>query len=502
MPRQDSAVRGRVWLVGAGPGEIGLLTLRAKELLSQADVVVYDRLVNDELLSFAPQARLVYVGKQAASHPVPQWRINEILVEEGRAGNRVVRLKGGDPYIFGRGGEEARELRAAGVPFEVVPGVTSAVAALSYAGIPATDRSCAPSVHLITGHRREGDELELDYDALVRVGGTLVFMMAIATTPAICEGLLAAGMDPQTPAAMGERGTTPLQRRVDATLGTMAEQVVAQRVKSPAIFVVGEVCALASELDWFDELPLRGRTVAVTRPKDRAGTLSRRLRALGADVIPVPCIESHPYDPAGLSEVIEHIHEHAWVVLTSAVGVRCLVDAIAAAGRDLRWLSGVGIAAIGPATAAALRRNNLSADYVPGVYDGEHLASGLAERMGGDGSVLLFRSEQGTASLPDGLTAAGVRVTDVACYETVLVSDGIDQADAGRIRAGEADFVTVTSASTADGFAAAFPDLDPASVTAVCIGPTSRAAAERHGYACVQSDEATIDSLIEAIIES
>lgn len=498
-PSNDTQT-GRVYLVGAGPGDPGLLTMRAAELLRSCDVVVYDRLVNDELLDLAPQARRVYVGKRVACHPVPQHEINQILVREGQAGNVVVRLKGGDPYIFGRGGEEARDLEAAGVPFEVVPGVTSAVAALSYAGIPATDRSCAPSVHLVTGHRRENGDLGMDFEALARVGGTLVFMMAVSTTPEICEGLLRAGMDPQMPAAMVERGTTPAQRRVDATLATIAEASVAEQVKSPAILVVGGVCALADQLDWYDRLPLRGVTVAVTRPADRAGTLTARLRALGADVIAAPCIETRPYPPEQFAPTIEALRDHAWVVLTSTVGVRCLFDALRAAGRDARWLAGVGVAAIGSATAAELRRNQVEPDLVPDVYDGTHLAQAIARRSRPGESCLLFRSAIGTPELSQGLRAAGMAVEDVACYETVLLEDAVGERERARIEAGEADLVTFTSASTANGFAKAFPNLDAAGLPAVCIGPACAAAAREHGFACEVSERATIDSLVEAVL--
>ena len=494
------APRGHVALVGAGPGDLGLLTRRAAELLGRCDVVVYDRLINDELLVLCPGARRIYVGKRVASHPVPQHEINQILVREGLAGRRVVRLKGGDPYIFGRGGEEARELAAAGVPFEVVPGVTSAVAALSYAGIPATDRSCAASVHFVTGHRRENGELGMDFDALARVGGTLVFMMAVSTTPEITRGLLSAGMDPSTPAAMVERGTTARQRRVDATLATVADASRDAGVASPAILVVGEVCALAVTLDWYDKLPLRGLTVAVTRPADRVGTLTRRLRELGADVIEAPCIETRPVPSETLVGTIEGLRDHAWVVLTSTVGVRCLFDALRCAGRDARWLAGVGVAAIGSATADELRRHQIEPDLVPDVFDGTHLAADIAVRSRAGERVLLFRSAIGSPELSEGLVRAGLVVDDKACYETVLVGDAVDERERARIEAGEASLVTFTSASTADGFVKAFPELDPGTLPAVCIGPMCAAAAERHGFACATSERATIDSLVEAVV--
>ena len=503
MPTEDRLAErtlGMVALVGAGPGDLGLLTRRAAELLGRCDVVVYDRLINDELLGLCPQAKRIYVGKRVACHPVPQHEINQILVREGLAGRRVVRLKGGDPYIFGRGGEEARELAAAGVPFEVVPGVTSAVSALSYAGIPATDRTCAASVHFVTGHRRENGELGMDFDALARVGGTLVFMMAVSTTPEIARGLLAAGMDPSTPAAMVERGTTARQRRVDATLATVADASRDAGVTSPAILVVGEVCAFAETLDWYDKLPLRGLTVAVTRPADRLGTLTRRLRELGADVIEAPCIETRPVPSETLVGAIEGLREHAWVVLTSTVGVRCLFDALRCAGRDARWLSGVGVAAIGSATADELRRHQIEPDLVPDVFDGAHLAVDIAARSRAGERVLLFRSAIGSPELSEGLVQAGLVVDDVACYETVLVGDAVDEHERARIEAGEASLVTFTSASTADGFTKAFPELDAAVLPAVCIGPMCAAAARAHGFSCEVSARATIDSLIEAVV--
>ncbi|MDE7261756.1 MAG: uroporphyrinogen-III C-methyltransferase, partial [Oscillospiraceae bacterium] len=284
---------GKVTLVGAGPGDPGLLTVKGLATLERAEVVVYDRLVSPAVLELIPDsARRIDVGKDAGHHPVPQDQINRILVEEALAGHSVVRLKGGDPFVFGRGGEELQTLAKAGVAFEEVPGVTSAIAAAAYGGIPVTHRDFASSLHIVTGHAREGAVLDIDFEALVRTKGTLVFLMGVTAMPAIVKGLLEAGMDANTPAAMVERGTLPGQRRCGATLGTLPEKAAEMGIRSPALIVVGGVCSLAQELCWFEKLPLHGKRVLVTRPRDRAGTLSGRLRALGAEVAEFPCIRT------------------------------------------------------------------------------------------------------------------------------------------------------------------------------------------------------------------
>ena len=279
---------GKVTLVGAGPGDPGLLTRKGLEALERADVVVYDRLVSPAILALMPEGAVkINVGKEASRHPVPQEQINRILLEQAQQGHNVVRLKGGDPFLFGRGGEELELLAEHRIPFEEVPGITSAIAAPAYGGIPVTHRDCCSSLHIVTGHQRAGKELAIDFEALVRTGGTLVFLMGVSALPTICAGLLDAGMASDTPAAVVERGTTPAQRRGGG----------APAVQSPAVIVVGGVCALADQFDWFDHLPLKGKRVVVTRPRERAGTLSARLRALGADVWEYPCIATVPIVP-------------------------------------------------------------------------------------------------------------------------------------------------------------------------------------------------------------
>lgn len=535
-----------VALVGAGPGAPGLITVRGQELLERADVVVHDRLVAPELIELAARARRIDVGKRQGAHPVPQARINEILVDEARAvgaGGLVVRLKGGDPYVFGRGGEEASYLVEHGVSFEVVPAPTSAIAALAYAGIPVTDRRHAASLHIVTGHRQHNGALGIDFRALVQAGGTLVFLMGVATMAELAAGLVEAGMAPTTPAAVVERGATPQQRRIDGTVATIAARATAAQVTSPAILVVGEVCALAPALDWYERLPLRGRRVLVTRPLDRAGELCARLVALGAQVDRVPCIETVPIRPERFDELIERMGAYSWLVVTSTFGARCLFDAIAASRRDVRCLGNVRIAAIGSATAAELARHGIKADLVPQTYDGRHLGQELVARIQGeraavstgteneaaadgataDGAtdasdrpscapvprgasvqpVLIFRAADSLPDICEELAAAGIPYEDVAAYRTVLAPEEPPAAVTACLASAGAgyDYVTFTSASTVHGFAQAFPHADPATFTAVCLGDSTRRAAEELGFACIESAEATIESLVARMVE-
>lgn len=503
---RDPAV-GTVVLVGAGPGDPGLITLRGRDALARADVVVHDRLVAPELLLLAPRARLVDVGKEQGRHPVPQERINELLVREARrVGPRgvVVRLKGGDPYLFGRGGEEASALRAARVPFEVVPGVTSALAAPSYAGIPVTDRRLASSVHVVTGHRRADGALGIDYRALARTGGTLVFLMAVATMPEICSGLLEAGLARDTPAAVVERGTTPAQRRVDGRLDTIAARASDAGVASPAVLVVGGVAALAPELDWFGDLPLRGCTVLVTRPRDRAGELLSLLRRAGARTRFLPCIRTVMAPRDRLAGILERLDRYAWLVLTSPFGVACLFEGLGAAGRDARWLAHVRIAVIGAATARALADHGVRADLMPDVYDGAHLGRALVDAAadGGDRDgaprVLLFRSEAAPPDLAEVLERARLRVDDVAAYRTELAPEPAPAALAEELARRPDMLVTFTSPSTVEGFRRAFPRESCGRLTAVCLGATTARAAARAGFAVVTAASATMESLVDA----
>ena len=492
-------MNGFVTLVGAGPGDPGLLTVKGRQAIEHAEVVVYDALVGDGIMALIPDdAELINVGKRSGNHTVPQEGINQILVDKAREGKRVVRLKGGDPFLFGRGGEELEELHAAGVPFQEVPGVTSAISAPAYAGIPVTHRDFASSVHIITGHKKAGKELGIDFEALVRTGGTLVFLMGVSALPEICAGLMAGGMAPDTPASIVERGSTPHQRRVDATVSTLAEKAVAEHVKAPAISVFGGVCSLGDKLDWFDQLALKGKRIAVTRPKERIGTLSTRLRALGADVIEYPCIETRPIVPcAPMEEALGQLQNYDWLALTSPAGAQYLWEELRREGKDARALAGLKIAAIGPGTAGVLAKHGLQADYIPEVYDAAHLGAGLVKL--GARNVVMFRADIGTPELPETLLASYVSYLDVAIYETVYTSPCADSLRP-QLENSEIDMVTFTSASTVKGFVDSLgQDFDFTKVTAVCIGIQTEAEAKKYGMRTHVAEKATLDAMIETM---
>ncbi|MBC5729336.1 uroporphyrinogen-III C-methyltransferase [Pseudoflavonifractor hominis] len=492
---------GKVILVGAGPGDPGLLTVKGREALAQADVVVYDRLVSPAILDLIPaKARRIDVGKNAGCHPVPQEEINRILLEEGSGNQVVVRLKGGDPFLFGRGGEELELLARHGVPFEEVPGITSAIAAPAYAGIPVTHRDFCSSLHIITGHRRAGEKLDIDFAALCRAKGTLVFLMGVSALPDICAGLLAAGMDGSTPAAVVERGTTPDQRRISATLEELPARAAAAEVRSPAVIVVGGVCALAEEFDWFDRLPLRGKQVVVTRPRERAGTLTGRLRALGAQVWEHPCIETIPLSPCPeMEEALGHLERYEWLALTSPAGAEFLWAALERMGLDARALAGVHLAAIGPGTARALAGHGLKADLIPEVYDASHLGEALAAQAAG--RVLLLRAREGSPALTQALERAKLEYNDVAIYETCYRNPK-SQALREAVEESRVDLVTFTSASTVKGFLATVGEgADLSRITGICIGEQTAAEARRSGIPVRVARSATLEALTECAVE-
>ncbi len=493
-------MKGKVTLVGAGPGDRRLLTLGGLEAIKSADAVVYDRLASPDILDLVPKsAELVPVGKENRRHPVPQGEINEILVKLSKEGKNTVRLKGGDCYLFGRGGEECEYLLENGVPFEVVPGVTSALAAPAFAGIPVTHRDYSSSVHIITAHARAGKEPDINYSALVELRGTLVFLMGLEVLERVTEGLQAAGMDPGTPSAVIENGARGTQRKVVAPVSELAERVRMAGVKSPAVIVVGNVCLLSERLDWFTNLPLHGKTVVVTRPKERAGTLSEKLRDLGANVVECPCIELRETDE--LEPIRTALkRENKFCVFTSPSGVTAAVHALTKLGLDLRALYGMKLAATGKGTADALFEYGLSADLVPEKYDGESLADALIKRMGEGGTALLLRARQGGKQLPERLTEAGISVTDVPLYDTVYRSDKAEYLRA-LLGNGEVDYVTFTSASTVEGFAESLESEDFSGFTAVCIGAQTANAAERYGMNIIIAKNATIDALIDCILE-
>ncbi|MGE4353871.1 MAG: uroporphyrinogen-III C-methyltransferase [Oscillospiraceae bacterium] len=495
-------MKGKVILVGAGPGDPGLLTIKGLEALQNAEVVVFDRLVGPEILARIPEhAETIDVGKQAANHKVPQEEINRILLNKALEGKRVVRLKGGDPFVFGRGGEELELLTENDIPFEVVPGITSAIAAAAYGGIPVTHRDFCSSLHIITGHARAGAPLTIDFEALVRTKGTLVFLMGVSAMPKIVDGLLKAGMPPDMSAAMVERGTTPQQRRVDATLSTLPERAAAMGIGSPAVIIVGRVCSLAEDFCWFDRLPLKGKRILVTRPKTRAGTLSERLRALGADVCEYPCITTEPLTPCPeMRAGIAHISDYEWLCFTSPAGVEYFWNDLRQAGKDARALGGVKLAVIGSGTEKALNQCGLLPDLIPEVYDAEHLGEALAAKA--KGKVLILRADIGSGALTDALRRAKIEFSDVAVYRTIYENPRSDMLRAA-LDGGELQFVTFTSASTVRGFVHSVgADADFSQITGLCIGRQTADEAKKYGIPVTVAKKATIDALTALAVET
>ncbi|MCL2602750.1 MAG: uroporphyrinogen-III C-methyltransferase, partial [Treponema sp.] len=419
---------GKIILVGAGPGSAGLLTLRGKQALEEADVVLYDRLVGGEILGMIPEsAAQVDVGKSCGKHNVPQHEINAMLLRFAGEGKQVVRLKGGDPYLFGRGAEELETVLAGNdkIPFEVVPGVTSAIAVPAFAGIPITHREISSSVHIITAHRKNGKPPEIDYQSLVKLGGTLVFMMGLSTIDAITSGLLAAGLDAATPAALVENGTRGNQRNIISTAAEVSARSKMERFSPPCILVVGDVCSLSEKLDWTRHLPLKGACVIVTRPKahkthithKKHGDLSEKLREFGANVIDFPCIRTVPLPIS--DSVSRGFADYGWIVFTSPVGAELFFENLKAGDMDIRLLHRVKFAAVGETTAGAIKRHAVRVDYMPKVYNARELADGLPF-CGDNPRTLLFRARNGAPRLASTLRERGFLVEDIPAYETIF----------------------------------------------------------------------------------
>ncbi len=479
-----------VWLVGAGPGDPGLLTLRGAEVLAAADVVVHDRLSAAALLDLAPaHAERVDVGKAPGHARLTQDGINALLVERGLAGQEVVRLKGGDPFVFARGSEEAAALAAAGVPYEIVPGITSAIAVPAYAGIPVTQRFSSTAFTVITGHEDpSADPGTIDWEAAARLGGTLVVLMGVGRWPRIAERLLAGGLPPDTPAAAVRWGTRPDQHTTRATLATLGDHPL----ESPSVIVVGRVAG--TDLRWFEDRPLLGRRVVVTRTRTQASELSRALGLLGAEPVEVPVIAIEPPSDGGtaLAAAVAGITAADWLVLTSPNGVERTFAHVP----DTRALGGVRVAAIGPGTAAALARYRVVADLVPERFVAEALLEAFPDPpSGAGGRVVLARAEEAREVLPDGLRARGWEVDVVPAYRTVAAV--VD--DAARAALGTADAITFTSSSTVSRFVDAF-GADAVPPVVACIGPITAATARDCGLAVdVEATEHTIPGLVAAL---
>jgi uroporphyrinogen III methyltransferase/synthase len=495
-----SARPGVVYLVGAGPGDPGLMTARSLELIAAADSILYDRLIPPAALAGArDDAELLYVGKEPGDASVPQDRIHEELVERARRGLSVVRLKGGDPFVFGRGGEEAEALRDAGVDFEVVPGVTAGVAAPAYAGIPVTHRDDASAVAFVTGHEDPAkDATALDWEALARFPGTLVMYMGVKNLPEIARRLTEAGRDPGEPAAAVERGTLGGQRHAVATLGTLADAVAEAGLRPPSVLLFGRVAARRDSIAWLERRPLHGKLVVVTRARAQASGMAATLAALGAEVVELPTIRIEPRsDSAEVRDAIEALHTYALVCLTSPNGVHLLFEAMTAAGRDARALAQAQVAAIGPGTAAALREHGVIADVVPERSIAESLVESLAAVPVEGKPVLVARAADARDVLPDALRERGAAVDVVALYETVREDPGAEAVEAAM----EADYVTFTSSSTVRNFLEVTGGRLPEKARVVSIGPVTSATLREAGFQPdVEAERHDPEGLVEALL--
>jgi len=494
---------GTVYLVGGGPGDPGLMGLRAARLLASATFVAYDRLSPPEALALCPaEAEQVYVGKLPDRHALAQEEINELLVARARAGDAVVRFKGGDPFVLGRGSEEASACVAAGVAFEVVPGVTAGVAAPAYAGIPVTHRVMAPAFAVVTGHEDPTKpEAQVDYAALARFPGTLLLYMGVGRLRAIAAALVAAGREATTPVALVRWGTTPRQQTISGTLGDIAERVESAGFTNPAIIVVGDVVGLRDELSWFERRPLYGLSVLVPRTRHQAGELSERLRVLGAEPVEAPTIAIQASrTPQLLRAALTDVGNGAydWVALTSANGVAAVVEQLAELGRDARLFAPVRLAAVGPGTAEALAAAGLRAELVPPTATTGELAAALVA-SGPPARALLPRADIATPTLTEALRSAGWRVDEVEAYRTVPVTE-LDPGVRQRLELGEIDVLAFASSSTVRNFVDLFGGPPPAGTRVASIGPvTSQTCRDLGLQVDAEADPHDLDGLVAAV---
>ena len=494
---------GRVVLVGAGPGDPGLLTLRAAHALSQADVLLYDALASDPIVALAPAAcERVYVGKRGGAHEMPQSEIEALMIARARDGKCVVRLKGGDPFVFGRGGEEAQALHHAGVPFEIVPGISSALAAPAYAGIPVTHREINPAFTVATGHEDPGKaQSTLDWSKLADPHRTLVLLMAMGNLEHIAARLIEHGLSPRTPAAVIHDGTRPTQRTVTGTLSTIASDVQREGLRAPAIVVVGEVVALREQLRWFDRMPLFGKRVLITRPAHQAEAFARALYARGVEPILASTIAIVPPDDAAAAHrAIDDLSSYRWIVFTSQNGVDAFFDRLAALDSDARYIGATRVAAIGAKTAERLRDFGVRADLVPGAFVSEEIARALLQASHSGDRILIFRAQDARDVLPQMLDEAGRVPHVVAAYKTIIDVDPELAHKAAR-----ADIFTFTSASTVRGFVELLGGAQAAREAArgkliACIGPVTAEVADEAGlHVDAVADVFTTDGLLDAL---
>lgn len=498
----DASRRGKVYLVGAGPGDPKLITVRGAELIARADVIVNDRLASPKLLKLArPDTEVIYVGKVSRDHSLPQEEIIQALIDLALQGKTVVRLKGGDPFVFGRGGEEAEALAKAGIEFEIVPGISSSIAAAAYAGIPVTHRGLSASLGIVTGHEAPGKpQSDIKWDKIATGLDTLVLLMGVEHLSDIVRALIENGRAPDTCVALVQWGTHPRQRTVTGTLSDIVAKVAEAGIGAPAVTIVGDVVKMREAISWFEKKPLFGRRIIVTRAESSGSALSEQLEELGAQVDEFPVIKfTAPSDYAPLDKALSQLSSFDWILFTSANGVEWLVRRLMETGRDIRALGSAKIGAIGPKTAAALEYLRLRVDYVPSEYVAEAVLAEFPEDVSGK-RILIARALEAREELPEGLRVRGAEVTVAAAYETVT-DESSAQALRQRLEDEPVDVITFTSASTAKSFFALIGDARLSeSVTAACIGPITADAARAHGLKnVVTASEYTIEGLVEAL---
>lgn len=497
--------KGKVYITGVGPGDFGLLTIKALECIKKADVIVYDRLISDKILKFAQRdSELIYVGKKANYHAMPQEQINKLLVQKALSGKIVTRVKGGDPFLFGRGGEEAEFLVDNKVDFEIIPGVTSAISVPAYAGIPVTHRDYCSSLHIITGHENpEKIDNTIDYSILAKLRGTLVFMMGMENLANICNSLIHNGKNKSTPVAVISNGATSKQQVVTGKLENIVDLVSIAGIKPPAVTIIGDVVNLHQKLNWFPHGKLAGKRIVVTRCKEQAGELSRRIEDLGGEVIEFPTIRiAEPDDFIQFDKIINNISDYNWLIFTSVNGVNVFFKRMIYNKTDIRSLKGK-ICAVGTSTMKAVNELGLQVDFIPDKFSTEELLKGLLERIKPDDKVLLARSNIANQELYNGIIKMGIQVDDLPVYQTILetpVGLDMDMLFNSRI-----DFITFTSSSTVNNFVKLIGHenlIKLSYVKIVCIGPVTAASARELGLDVnAIADVYTIEGLVEKLKE-
>ncbi|MBF0099800.1 MAG: uroporphyrinogen-III C-methyltransferase [Desulfobacterales bacterium] len=501
---------GKVYIVGAGPGDPGLITVKGKTCIETADVVVYDYLASSALLTYAKsQTELIYVGKKGGDHTLPQKDINALLVTLAKQGRIVTRLKGGDPFIFGRGGEEVEALLAENIPFEIVPGVTSAIAAPAYAGIPLTHRDFTSTLGIVTGHEDPTKkESQLHWDAIAKGMGTIVFLMGVKNLPHIVQSLITHGRSPDTPIALVRWGTTPQQMTVSGTLATIVEKVNQSGLTAPCVIVVGDVVRFREQMKWFENRPLFGKTIVITRAREQASELSEKLTQLGAYCIEFPVIQIMPAETDDLDKAMLNLAQYHWLVFTSVNGVSYFFDRLFKLGKDVRSLHHIKTACIGPATANRLLSFGIQSDIIPESYRAESIIDAFKNESISERRILLPRAAEARPILPVELSRMGAHVDEVIAYRTVNSNEHVDSISE-RLENGQIDVITFTSSSTVKHFATLLQqrfstetihDLLKKTVIA-SIGPITSETAERAGIPVhITASKYTIDGLIDAIM--